>query len=258
MTDHLSIWRTRARWFAAEFLVVVTGVLVALALNAMFQARQDARNESRYLALLGRDMEHTTAQLEEKAAFEAAQLQDGVAAYRALSASTRPEKPIEVSAALSNLAVRRTVTLRDAAYEDLLATGNLRLIRNRELRDDIVEYYGTTRAEFEIMNRNNSFYVDDLYTSFVVGKGLIKPGVVASNLAVAAGVDAELLALLRNGYVAEPDILWSLPASAPEWAQLKSTLLMRIRVAAASEQFAQQILQRTRELRAALEAERKR
>jgi hypothetical protein len=33
MTDHPSIWRTRARWFAAEFLVVVTGVLVALALR---------------------------------------------------------------------------------------------------------------------------------------------------------------------------------------------------------------------------------
>jgi hypothetical protein len=257
MTDHLSIWRTRARWFAAEFLVVVTGVLVALALNAMFQARQDARNESKYLALLSRDMKHTTAQLEEKAAFEAAQLHDGVAAYRALSGSTPPEKPVVVSAALSKLTVRRTVTLRDAAYEDLLATGNLRLIRNRELRDDIVEFYGTTHAEFEIMNRNNSFYVDELYTSFVVGKGLIKPGVVA-NLAAAMTLDAELAVLLRPGYVDEPDMLWSLPANALEWTQLKSTLLMRIRVAAASEQFAQQILQRTRALHAALDAERKR
>ncbi len=31
------------RWFAAEFAVVVSGVLVALALQAWYQSRQDAR-----------------------------------------------------------------------------------------------------------------------------------------------------------------------------------------------------------------------
>jgi hypothetical protein len=256
MNDSLGIWRTRARWFAAEFLVIVTGVLVAVALNGWYQRQHDARNQATYLALLSRDIRQTTLQLEEKAAFEAAQLRDGIAAYRALSASVRPANTAEVAAALRKLVDRRTMALLDATYQDLLSTGNLRLIRNRRLRDQIVEFYGTTSAEYEIMNKNNAFFVDEMYNSLVIGKGLVKPS-GASNLTVLSAVDDELRPLLRAGFVDEPDYLWSLPAGAPEWAQLKSTLLIRIFTAANSKQSAQRALARTRALSTALEAERK-
>lgn len=66
MNDRLTIWRTRLRWFVAEFLVIVTGVLVAVALNGFYQRRQDARSEASYLALLSRDIGQTTRQLRRK------------------------------------------------------------------------------------------------------------------------------------------------------------------------------------------------
>lgn len=257
MSEHLTLWRGRARWFAAEFLVIVTGVLVAVALNGFYQSRRDARHEADYIALLSRDIQFTTRQLEEKAAFETAQLRDGTMAYRALSAAEPPSNTAEVSAALRKLMDRRTMALLDATYQDLLSTGNLRLIRNRRLRDQVVEFYGTTRAEYEIMNKNNAYFVDELYNSLVIGRGLVKPG-GAGNLAVLAPLDARLAPLLRGGYASETDYLWSLPKSAPEWAQLKSTLVSRLRIAALSEQSAQRALARTRALSAALEAERKR
>ena len=259
MSEHLIVWRTRARWFAAEILIIVTGVLIALALNALYERRADARNESRYLALLSRDIQYTTAQLEEKVGFETAQLRDGIAAYRAISKPTRLANSATISAALDKLTGRRTLVLRDAAYADLVGTGNLRLIRNRELRDNIVEYYGITRAEFEIMNKNNSFYVDELYNSLLIGKGLINPGSTAvGNLTSLSAVNARLSRLLRPGYITEPNYVWRLPADGPEWAQLKSTLLARVRIAALSEHSAQQALARTRELGAALQTERTR
>lgn len=258
MTDQLILWRTRARWFAAEFLVIVTGVLVAVALNGFYQRWQDARSEASYLTLLSRDLQFTTRQLQEKLAFETQQLNDGVMAYRALSATNRPANTAEISAALSKLAARRTLALREATYQDLLSTGNLRLIRNRELRDQIVEYYGSTAAEYAIMNNNNAYFVDELYNSLVIGKGLIKPGTTSSNLASLASIDAKLATLLRPGYIDDPDYLWSLPATAPEWMQLRSTLLMRIRIGAISEQYAQQVLARTDSLRTALDAEQAR
>ena len=253
--DQLVLWRTRARWFAAEFLVIVTGVLVAVALNGFYQKWQDGRSEASYLALLSRDLQFTTRQLQEKIAFETDQLNDGLMAYRALSAASRPANTAEVSAALSKLSARRTLALRAATYQDLLSTGNLRLIRNRQLRDQIVEYYGSTAAEYEIMNKNNSYFVDELYNSLVIGKGLVKPGTASSNLASLSSVDAKLAPLLRPGYIDNADYLWSLPPGAPEWMQLRSTLLMRIRITAISEQYAQQILQRTHALSTALGAE---
>ena len=251
MTIHQNLWSTRARWFAAEFLVIVTGVLVAVALGSVYQRRQDARNEATYLTLLSRDVGQTIRQLEEKTAFEAAQLRDGLVAYRALSASSRPANPTEVSAALRKLVDRRTLMLIDATYQDLLSTGNLRLIRNRDLRDQIVEFYGTTRAEYEIMNKNNAYFVDDLYNSLVLGKGLLKPG-GASNARILAEMDAELSQLMGAGFMAEPDYLWSLPPNAPEWSQLKSTLVARIRIAYTSEKSAARALERTQALSAAL------
>jgi len=45
-------WRPRVRWFAAEIVVVVAGVLIALALNAWWGARLEAREEQRLLTAL--------------------------------------------------------------------------------------------------------------------------------------------------------------------------------------------------------------
>jgi hypothetical protein len=45
-------WRPGLRWFGAEFLVVVTGVLVALALSAWWEGQQQVREEQRLLVAL--------------------------------------------------------------------------------------------------------------------------------------------------------------------------------------------------------------
>jgi hypothetical protein len=37
----VSLWSTRLRWFGAEFLVVVTGVLVALGVQAWYESGQN-------------------------------------------------------------------------------------------------------------------------------------------------------------------------------------------------------------------------
>jgi hypothetical protein len=84
-------WARRLRWFGAEFLVVVSGVLVAIALNAWYQGRRDAATEATYLALLSRDVERTVTDLQAAAAFERSQELNGLTAYRALS--SRPAGP---------------------------------------------------------------------------------------------------------------------------------------------------------------------
>jgi hypothetical protein len=59
-------------------------------------------------------------------------------AYRALRNGVLPEERDAVAAALGQLTSRRTLRLGRATYTDLLSTGNLRLIRNADLRDRIV------------------------------------------------------------------------------------------------------------------------
>jgi hypothetical protein len=45
-------WRPKIRWFAAEILVVVAGVLIALAINSWWDRRQEAQAEQRLLVAL--------------------------------------------------------------------------------------------------------------------------------------------------------------------------------------------------------------
>jgi hypothetical protein len=57
-------WRPKARWFAAEYLIVVLGVLTAVALNAWWGDRQSAAQEHVYLGQLAADLASTADRLE--------------------------------------------------------------------------------------------------------------------------------------------------------------------------------------------------
>ena len=59
-------WSEKLRWFAAEFLVVVTGVLVALAFNAWWGAREEADREEAYLRQIHAEIRRTEAELGEE------------------------------------------------------------------------------------------------------------------------------------------------------------------------------------------------
>jgi hypothetical protein len=251
-------WGPKLRWFAAEFLVVVTGVLVALALNAWWQGRQDVASEEDYLAFLSRDLQSTLNDLGQTESFEAVQVQVGLTAYRALSARTSPEDRQLVSQALSKLFTRHTLVLDNATYEDLISTGNLKLIRNRKLRDRIVDFYERTERVYEIVNKNNSFFVDDMYNANVIFNGLVMPRTSTDGIASLSAVDAMLAEELRPGYIDEPDRLWTLPQDAPEWSVLKANLLMRIRVAALAQFHEKNLMEEVRELKEAVDSERSR
>jgi hypothetical protein len=249
-------WRPRLRWFAAEFLVVVAGIMAALALNAWWQGRQDASREANYLALISRDLRQMDGNLQELRSFEAAQVRDGLRAYRILSAGARtPAQQREVSVLVSRLGSRRTMVAVGAAYEDLTNTGNLRLIRDQELRDRVVAFYERAERELTIHNRNNAFFVDDQFVNGLVGQGLFVYR--GTRRAVYAQGDTTLTAALAGGYVESQDRIWSLPSDGPEWATVRSLLLLRIDIASAAQERAQRLRSDVRRLSDAVEVARR-
>ena len=250
-------WRPKFRWFAAEIAVVVVGVLIALALNAWWQARQAASGEESYLALISRDLGQMMDELEELRAFEENHARGGFDAYKAISRGDRsPEQMEFVSEVMMRLTLRRTMRITNPAYKDLLSTGNLQLIRNRELRDQIVAFYEKAEREFEIHNANNASYVDNMFKDQIMGAGLfVFRGATRSTMQTTSDADSIFSSEMAGGYAEDPDPIWSFPNSSPEWAMAKGQLLARVRISVYGELRAERLLSETREIKAAVEAE---
>ncbi len=248
--------RSLAGRFLFEFIVVVAGVLVALALSAWFEGRRDAASEQTYLALLSRDLDRTIAELETFVEFESRQLEDAAIAVRALAAAPAVTDQARVSASMAHLMSRQTLVLKNAAYEDLISTGKLSLIRDVKLRDQIVDFYQNTAQRFEIINRNNSFFVDQTYNTRVIMSGLIQMR-LSSNHALIAQEAAAVASRLGAGYETGADRLWNLPRDAAEWPMVRSVLLSRMIISETAHTVGRESLQAARDLKAAVDAARR-
>jgi hypothetical protein len=235
----------------------MASVLAALAINAWYQNRLDAASEANYLALLSRDVQGTLDDLQQLSAFETLQMEDALMVHRALSAPALPADTEPLSLAMARLGTRRTQALRNSTYTDLISTGNLDLIRNSALRDNIVKFYQETEVQLSRISKNNAFFVDDMYNANVIYSGLIqsRPG---SNVATQRGVDAMLVERLGTDLSQSPDRLWSLPRDAPEWAMVTSNVTGRMRTAAVAVSYSDERIRAAQALKDEIETERAR
>jgi hypothetical protein len=219
-----------------ELALLVTGILIALAVDSWIDGRRDAGYERQYLELLVRDLDRDLATLEEALDFEQAQVTASVVAYRALRGNVSSGQREAVAVALGQLTSRRTLRLGRATYTDLLSTGNLRLIRNVELRDRIVRLYENNERAQMIRDRNNQEFVDRLYVTYLLDRGLVAPR--PRNILTIARSDESFARRIGMPVRADDDLLWRLPPSAPEWNVLAGRVWHRGSVSeAAIEQY---------------------
>ena len=240
----------------AQFVVVMASVLAALALNAWYQGRLDAASEANYLVLLSRDVQGTLDDLHELSTFESLQMEDALTINRALSAPVLPVDKTQLSSAMARLGTRLTLALRNSTYTDLISTGNLGLIRNSVLRDNIVKFYQETEVQLSRISRNNTFIVDDMYNANVIYSGLIlkRPG---SNLSAAkSGADARMVDESGADRAGLPDRFWSLPRDAPEWAMVRSNVQGRMQASTIAMSISEERIHAAQALKDELEAER--
>lgn len=150
-------WRRGMRWFLAEFLVVVAGVLVALAVSAWWQGRLDRQHETEYLQQLDADLLATEDDMEHAQA---------VLNLRALAASAVDhafwgERPANNADLWRDLKLPwGTARFRPVLgnIEALIATGDIHVIRDAALRTELVAYDEWAKARLEDVNRYDETY----------------------------------------------------------------------------------------------------
>ena len=184
----MNAWRARLSWFLSEFIVVVTGVLVALALNAWWQTQQNRAFELQYLEQLYQDIENTIVSIERdtRAEYES----DHALSMLVRSFRSDPPPPRDSLVAWSLAAPNLLVTVPTiGTAEALVSSGDLRLIRNDSLRLALPTYLESNKGfrgnmqlfgrQFVEGARDMMSYVD--YYSLVQE---VVPSVVLDSIAV--------------------------------------------------------------------------
>ena len=234
-----------------ELVLLIAGILIALAVNGWIEDRRDAQTERQYLEGIVRDLDRDLLVLKEFAAYHESQVADGVMAYRALRTEPDVKDKEVVAQALSRLMSRRTLRLSHPTYSNLVGTGNARLIRNVELRDRIVGLYEANERWVAIIDRNNLVFVDQIFAEYMMGSGLVAPR-PTSNLASAQKEGERLSELMGVPVGVSNDRLWGLAPDSPERGVLANKVWYRSLVSLAAMTQANDVAQGVTAVRQAI------
>lgn len=245
------LWR---RWpeFFIEFVLIIVGILTALAIDGWVQERKDRLTEATYLELLSGDLIQIEEQLQRYADFETANLETAVSLYTALTSENQARDARLIQDALGTLSVRRTVHISSASYTDLQSTGSLQIIRDQALRQEIIRYFADIERLERVIEKNNTAFVDDIYMSSLVDTG-VTIGFNKSNESTVASADALLREALGDAPPMPVDAVLLLSSDAPSWDHLRRLVVFRARISAAGKLSGNRGVESTRALRTAIE-----
>lgn len=135
---------------AAEFVLVVAGVLVALAVDTALEERRDAELRDEYIERVGNDLAGDRRALEYRVQFFGDVQEFSQQFLDWLDADVPLDKETMLAAFYSSEIW--PFVANQSTYQDLLSTGNIRLIDDIDLRTDLATYHNqanTARSGWE-------------------------------------------------------------------------------------------------------------
>lgn len=134
---------TRLNWrlLIGEFVVIVVGVLVALWVDQIREARVNAGLEVRYLESLLIDLDSDLAQFDSTEAWMRRQESAAATVLSLYDGAPPTQDPADLAAAVESAGWQYVPSITRNTIDDLRSTGNLRLIQDPTLRRAIASYY---------------------------------------------------------------------------------------------------------------------
>lgn len=185
----------------SEFVVIVFGVLTALAADGWNDARLQRIEEAEYLKRLQADVQHDTAQHGYIIEF----MDQKETSLRRLNALLTAQTFSEADTAslllhlanASNFGWNVGPLARRATYEDLRSSGKLGLIRDPELRGDVINYQSRAEAQDRRIQARRTQYPHIAYRLVPSSRAAAPNDFGSSELAEAQDLES-LLATLRG------------------------------------------------------------
>ena len=241
--------------FVAELVLIVAGILIALGIDGWVSDRKDREQEVTYLELLARDVAELIQQAEEQIVFEQDKAVVGARVIELLNGPDPASHRDEFGLLLTALQPRRTVSLVSATYDQMVSSGHLQLIRNRELRDKIVRHFAEMERYEQIFANNNQDLIDDIYGPFLLATGITPRFARGSSVDVIQRGDVIMAEHLGPDYTSPPDEVLGRSADADSWNIIRRNVILRLRVASVGQALAEAIKADMQEIADELAAE---
>lgn len=140
-----------------EIILVVIGILIALQINNWNEGRKDNIKEQVVLEQLEKEYKANLAQLQDKMQMRALIVQSGQTLLNYIDAPKLAERD-SVIVHISNIVLDPTF---DPVQNDLLSSGNLRLIRNDRLRN-LLSNWSSDLIAVQEAEQNNRLQVHEI------------------------------------------------------------------------------------------------
>ena len=133
----------------AEFAIIVFGVLVALQLEGWRDALRDREKEGEQLEALRADFEANARGLDETIALQRRSVEAHEELLHRFGPDIDPISPDSLATIYGYGTTWYAFEPVTGAYDALLNSGDIGLIRDRSLRRDLAQFYGIVEAGFE-------------------------------------------------------------------------------------------------------------
>jgi hypothetical protein len=130
-------------WFAVvlEFVIVIAGVVIGFQVTGWAARQADTERAAQYLERLIADMEENQQRFDDAREFRSEVRDIGLEALAYANGSLEPPDSWRVVVAYFNASQSGGAELVDATYREMVATGDLRLLTDLELRGRLSAYH---------------------------------------------------------------------------------------------------------------------
>jgi hypothetical protein len=208
-----------------EGVVIVGSILLAFGIDTWWDRLGEKTEERESLLVVEANLQ---VAIEHLASYEDESeriVEASIGAYRALSSQVAEGARDSIADLLITSGVRTTMRLPRTGYVDLVSTGALRLIRDRQVRNGIVQFYDLADQLETVAEKNSTIYTDGILKDVLVGNGLLLRRPIRADDDDRSSSDAMIRDRLGAGFEHRPDPLWSFTPSSREWDRVRSALL---------------------------------
>ena len=205
-------WRTKLRWFAAEIVIVVAGVLIALAANAWWQGRQQDDLEAAILRSVAAELDANRASLGGLLAYTDGCLATSDRFLRAAPTALAAVPRDSVAGWVERLGCPATFDPTLAASGALAGATGLRSVRDLAVREAVAAWITAlddAEEEADMVRTAGPAVVDAAVPYATAGATSGLPGFPTVPRMVAAGPPGALADLRADGRFVEAVVLRS-------------------------------------------------